>query len=556
MPLSNFAPYRLPPGSLPEEAHRLSTAAGAEPLLAAVDEPLPGPLLGEALALVFAGRAATVDEACRAADGSPSGNRSALRACLVSERHRAEVELALAAALTAGFAGVCLDRPDAPLAAGLFGAGFCRDCQRAFSRALDREYGDHFQPIDYLALAREAVAQASGAVGYAQLPFGRDFWRFRDDSLDRALTGYTRAARDLARASGKSFVVTAQFEAAGPAQLRAARHLDAAVFPVQQLHGAATGAGAFRLLRAVMGRRPCGAAVGAQLPLAALARVAGVAAACGVEAVAADPLEVAAAGLGPVRRFARELARRNGEARAEPVAECAVLYSAESDLWSGGDHREQVERAGEALAALHVQAPVVTSVADAPPGAALVLAGASALAPLDAAELARRIEAGGLALVLGGLGAVDGAGRPAEAPLPPAKAGGTRVGKGTVAALPALPPRAAAPGETDGLEPLAKAVTALLGKGRRAASAAGRAPLFVALHRTDDRLDVHLVTLGAGPAQGTTLFLGAQVAGSARWGRFQSAAGADEKIGMNPAGYSISTVLPAFQGYAVLSLAR
>jgi len=67
---------------------------------------------------------------------------------------------------------------------------------------------------------------------------------------------------------------------------------------------------------------------------------------------------------------------------------------------------------------------------------------------------------------------------------------------------------------------------------------------------------VHLVTLGSGPAQGSTLFLGHQVAGNARWGHFQSVEGADEKIGMNPSGYSISTVLPAFQGYAVLSIAR
>ncbi|BDG09670.1 type 1 glutamine amidotransferase family protein [Anaeromyxobacter paludicola] len=554
MALSNFAPYRLPPGSLPDEAQRLSAAAGAEPLLAAPDEPLPARLVGEALALVPAGRAQGLDEACRAADGSPSGSRAAMRPCLVSERHRARVAESVTAALTAGYAGVCLDRPDAPLAEGTFGAGFCPDCQRAFSKALTREYGDHFQPLDYLALAREAVAQAPGAVGFEQLPFGRDFWRFRTDSLDRALTAHARTARDLARAAGKAFAVTAQFEAAGPAQLHASRHLDAAVFPAQ-LPGASTGVGAFRLLRAVMGRRPCGAAVGAQLPQASLARVAAVGAACGVEVVASDPLEVAAAGLGSVRHFARALSRRDGEAWPEPVIECAVLYSAESDLWSGGAHREQVERAGEALAALHAQAPVVTRVEDAPAGAVLVLAGATALAPQDAAELSRRVEAGGLALVLGALGAVDGAGRPAEPPLPPGKPAGARVGKGTVAALPALPaPRA--PGDAAGLEPLAKALNVLLGKGRRAASAFGRAPLLVVLQRVEERLDVHLVTLGSGPAQGTTLFLGHQVAGTARWGRFQSAAGAEEKIGMNPAGYSISTVLPAFQGYAVLSIAR
>jgi hypothetical protein len=55
-------------------------------------------------------------------------------------------------------------------------------------------------------------------------------------------------------------------------------------------------------------------------------------------------------------------------------------------------------------------------------------------------------------------------------------------------------------------------------------------------------------------AQGATLFLGLHVAGTARRARFQSASGRDEKITMNPSGYSISTVLPAFKGYAVLSV--
>ena len=51
------------------------------------------------------------------------------------------------------------------------------------------------------------------------------------------------------------------------------------------------------------------------------------------------------------------------------------------------------------------------------------------------------------------------------------------------------------------------------------------------------------------------LFLGLHVAGAVRRARFQSAGGADEKIVMNPSGYSISTVLPSFRGYAVLGLA-
>ena len=560
-----FAPYRLPAGVLPQEASRIALSAAAEPLVVRLDEPLPGGMIGNALADIGAGHAFAPDEACRAADGSPSGAPGQLRACLVSARHRARVEQAVAAALAAGFAGVCLDRPDAPMAQGILGSGFCPDCQRAFSKELAREYGDHFMPVDYLALAREALANAPGAVGHAALPFGRDFWRFRVSSLDRAVQAYARASRDAARGAGRTFEVAAQLEAVGPAQLAAARHLDAAIFPVKA-ETQTSGAGLFRLFQAAMGRRPCAAAVQGEAPAPLVLRLAGVAAACGVELVA----EVGGAGraaapqnggdsasaLARLRRFARQLgAERNAPGVAEPVAECAILYSPEADLWTGGDHRVQVERAGDALAALHVQAPVVMRLSEASPGAVLVLAGAGALPAVDAQEVKRRLEAGGSALVFGEVSAVDTVGRAASSPFPAGKAHGAKLGKGTLVTLPALPtPRPGALLEPAQLEPLARALSVLLGKGRRAASVAGRTPLFVALARNAERLDAHLVSLGPAAAQGVTLFLGAHVAGAARRARFQSASGHDERITMNPSGYSISTVLPAFQGYAMLSI--
>ncbi|HET9596360.1 MAG TPA: hypothetical protein VFP65_12300 [Anaeromyxobacteraceae bacterium] len=215
-----------------------------------------------------------------------------------------------------------------------------------------------------------------------------------------------------------------------------------------------------------------------------------------------------------------------------------------------------MERAGDALAALQVQAPVVMRVADAPADAALVLAGCRELPPREAQELRRRVEAGGSALVFGEVGAVDDAGREATAPLPAGKPAGVKVGNGTVFALPPLPaPRPGTLPEMSQLEGLARALGLILGRARRAASAAGRTPLFVALYRNEGRLDAHLVALGtSGPAQGATLFLGLHVAGTARRARFQSASGRDEKIVMNPSGYSISTVLPAFEGYAVLTV--
>src|SRR5512138_205750 len=237
-----FAPYRLAPGALPEEAARAAEAIAAEPLLAPAAEPLPAPLVNRALADLAAGHAATGAEPCRAADGSVAGGGGPPRACLSSERQRARVGEAERAALEAGFAGVCLDRPDAPLALGLLGAGFCPECQRDLARQLAREYGEHFQPVDYLALARAAVAQAPGAISFAQLPFGRDFWRVRNEALVRSVRDHARAARDAARQAARPFEVVAQFEALGPAQLRAARHLDAAIFPAPIAVGA-TGIG-------------------------------------------------------------------------------------------------------------------------------------------------------------------------------------------------------------------------------------------------------------------------------------------------------------------------
>ncbi len=553
---SAFAPYRLAPGALPEEAARSAEAAAAEPLVATPQDPLPAPLVNRALADVAAGRAAPGAEPCRAADGSIAGGGGPPRACLSSGRQRARVGEAARAALQAGFAGVCLDRPDAPLALGLLGAGFCPECQRDLARDLAREYGEHFQPIDYLALAREAVAQAPGALSFAQLPFGRDFWRVRNEVLGVAVREYARAARDASREFARPFEVVGQFEALGPAQLRASRHLDAAIFPAPLASGA-TGLGVFRLLRGAMGRRPC-AIVPPPAPGMSLARLAAVAATCGIDLSGVEPSGVGKRDVAAVRRLARQL-QANGlsPGAGEPIAECAILYSAEADLWSGGRHRLAVERAGEAFAAIHVQAPVVMRLADAPPGAVIVLPDGGALSSQEAKDVGRRLDAGALVLAFGEPVVADEAGRPGATFLPSAKAGGTKVGQGTLAMLPPLAPEKPQKGGDRPPEPavLEKALSALLGKGRRAAGVAARVPLAVVLHRSDATLLVHLVAPEGERAQGATLFLGVHVAGGARRARFVSVEGTDVRIPMNPSGYSVSTVLPSFRGYAVLSLA-
>ena len=550
---TTFAPYRLAPGALPEEAARAAAVLEAEPLVAAPAEPLPAGLLNRALADVAAGRAALASEACRAADGSVSGMGGAPRACLSSERQRTRVGDAVRSAFAAGFAGVCLDRPDAPLTLGLLGAGFCTDCQRAFTRQLVRDYGEHFQPVDFLALAREAVAQASGALSFEVLPFGRDFWRARNDALERAVADYARSARDAARAAARRFDVVVQFDAVGPAQLRAARHADAAIFPAPSTAGT-TGLGRFRLLRAALGQRPTAVAPPGAAPPGANARLAAVAASCGIDLSGVEPSGVPGVEVARVRRLARQLAvAGRSPLAATPVAECAILYSAEADLWTGGRHRAAVERAAETLAQLHVQAPVVLRVGDAPPEAVIVLADAVGVTPLEAKEVRRRLEAGGGVLAFGEPAGADEVGRPGTPFLSGGKPGGVRIGKGTFAALgPLAPEKGSAAAPDPAL--LDKALAALLGKGRRAASVSSRQPMLVVVDRCGSAVHAHLVTLGPDRAQGATLFLGLHVAGDARRARFVSADGTDVRIPMNPSGYSLSTVLPAFKGYAVLSL--
>jgi hypothetical protein len=548
-----FAPYRLAPGALPEEAARAAAEDEAAPLVAGAGEPLPGPLVNAALADVPAGRAASLAEACRAADGSTAGGGGPSRACASSPRQRARVAEAARVALQAGFAGVCLDRPDAPLALGLLGAGFCPECQRDLARHLAREYGEQFQPVDYLALARAAIAQAPGAISYEQLPFGRDFWRVRNDALPRAVGDYARDARDAARDANRPFEVVAQFEAVGGAQLRAARHLDAAVFPGLPTSGS-SGLGLVRLLRAVMGRRPCALAPPLETSPAALARLAAIAASCGVDLSGVEPWGAAGREVAAVRALSRRLQRNGtGPASCDPVAECAILYSTEADLWTLGRHRAAVERAAETLAALHVQAPIVLRVEDAPPTAAIVFAGASGLPPQDAKEAKRRLETGaGGVIAFGDPACADETGRLLPGFLPAAKPGGTRVGAGVLAALPALE----GDGARGALDPviLERAVGAVIGRGRRAASLAGRAEMLVVLHRAPGALFAHLFADGPVRVQGATLFLGQHVAGGARRGRFVSADGQDVRIPLNPSGSALSTVLPAFRGYAVLSL--
>jgi hypothetical protein len=539
-----FAPFRLRSRSSLADAEATAAEAGASPLVVDPSEPLPEGLAARTVALVPASTADRPEEACRAADGTLAGVAGRERPCLHAEPFRSRIAESALAALAAGHAGALIDRLDASLSLGLFGAGFSDACLEAFLARLRREYGSQFERLDMRRLAGEALAVAPGAVTFEQVHFGRDFWRFRNDSLSEALGGLVLRTRDAARAARRPFTVAAGFESAGPAQFACTRHLDGAVFP---LRAGQTGLAAGRLWRAVLGRRGAAAALPAGTGPDDAGRIAASLACSGV-GVAFDEPGLAEA-LGPTTRLLREhVDRRAGLAFAEPVAECALLYSAESDLWTQGVHRAAVEEAGEALARAQVQWSVALSPAGLRPGTVLVLAQAAALAPAEAAAVRRFLESGGAILALGTPGQVDSSGRPIVPFLPEGRASGLRVGDGTLVSLPALAPGAAE------AEPIARAVETLRPTGGRAAEVTAPAPVQASLWRSPKRLDVHLVSLAGEPVQDATLFLDDEVAGGARRARFRSASGADEKFAVHPGRRSLSAVLPPFRGYAVLSL--
>lgn len=505
---SAFAPYRLAPGSMPEEGARNARLVGAGPLLTGTELALPPPLKAEAFALVEAGRASDETGACRGADGALAGSPTAPRACLVGERHRLSVAAAVRAAMEAGYAGVVFEHPDGPLVEGLLGAGFCPDCQREFQRRLSRKYGEQFQPIDFLAMARSAVAGASSALSFSTLPFGRDFWRFRHESLERAVRAQVRAARDAARVAARPFPLCGRFAALGPSQLGAARHLDAAIFPVT-LSGYPV-SGRFELLRGVLHRRAVAVEPPDDAPPAAWLRLASLGGPYGIGVAGVQPGREAGAVLAGIRTLIRRVAARGGAPSvATPLTEIAVLYSAEADVWSGGRHRRAVEAAIELLAQRQLQVTVALRLSELPAGVPLVLADAAALSRPEAREVEKRKAAG--APLLGFAGPGDEAA-------------------------------------------VVKAVEALFPPWKRAVTVQTTGPLIVTVRSHDDAIDVHLATAWPERASRTRLRLPVVLVRGARKATFFMSDGTEAMLRFSrDGGAAVLVDLPTFTGYAVLT---
>ena len=553
---SPFAPFRIRPGDAVAEAEAQAARTLGAPFVVDPAEPTAMRFAPTSLARVAAGTAADHEEACRDADGRASGTAGHQRACPHSAAHRARLLADCRSALEAGYAGVLLDRPDRVLGLGLFGAGFCEACQAAFQAGLREEYGAQLEPFDFRRIAADELASASGAVSFRKLHFGRDFWRFRLDSLAGAVSACVLPIRDAARVARRDFALVARFDQVGPAQFQAARILDGAILPLSPLPHH-TGAAEARLWRAAIGR----GAVAAQLPPGATADQVAIHAAALAATGVAVGLEEGdrASATATVRRLlADHAARRDGRPFENPVVEFQVFYSPEADMWSSGLHRLEAEEVGEILTRLHFQWDVATGGSPIHPGAVLVLPQALGLTPVEATAVTRFLEGGGKLLVLGEARVVAPGGRFLPPFLPEAKVGRlkpTRTGEGALVVVPPLVPAPSGGGLTSA--PVSGALegglAALAGRGRRALQVVSPSPLAVSAWRPPRRLDIHVASLAGGPVRGATLVVATEHSGSARRARFRGP-GIDEKIPLVPSAGEVAAVLPEFVGYGVLSL--
>ena len=523
----------------------------------------PAPLVNRALADV-AGRprrARRPRPAARPTAASPAGAGRRARASR-PPRQRARVAEATRAALQAGFAGVCLDRPDAPLALGLLGAGFCPECQRDLARHLAREYGEHFQPVDYLALAREAIAQAVGRALLRAAPLRpRLLARAQRGARPRGRAPYARDARDAARAAARPFEVVAQFEALGPGAAPRGPRTSTPRSSRRRPRRARPALGLFRLLRARDGAAPL-----RRRPARRVAAAAPRPARRGRRDLRRRALRASSPPATAGATSPRSAASRAGSSAqgprprgGDPVAECAILYSAEADLWTrrAPPRRGRARRRG-ARGAARAGAGRDSASQDAPAGAALVLAGRRARSRRRRRRRSRRrLEAGGAVLAFGEPARGRRArARPARRSSRRRRPAGRRSARGTLAVLPAARARGRRrrrPGRRRSSRRRSWRCSA--GDGARRASPRA-CPLLVVLHRVRRARSSRTSSRRGERAQGATLFLGVPRRGRARGARASSRrTGSDVRIPMNPSGNSISTVLPAFRGYAVLSLA-
>lgn len=535
MPAQPGAPGVPEKGALP--------AAAEGPLAAGVQESIPrAPELPWVVEVDVSLPAGEVDW-CRALDGSPAPVR-----CASSLEGRQAAGDAAAKAALLGEA-VLLGGLDRWYALGPERAGYCRSCEMELIEHLRESYGENLEPFDPLEPLR------SSALPLRERPFAgqKEAVRF-EESAAAAKSAVLRAREEARRKRSLEIAVLGRVGALSAAALELCRHVDGLLFELASLDPLAE---ILPLLaaRAALGQRPAVAVLPASATAAQVRLFAALAAACDCDVVLAEGAAPEALKALAKHRSFMVLVRERYRP-ALPLVDAEVLLSPSCDHWTQGAHQRAAAVVVAALARAQLQPAVRLDLAGEMRAPLLILAGASALSETDAAAARRHVEAGGEVLALGPALPADEEGRAGDPLFPEVKSGLDRVGEGRVYALEEAAPEAL----------LTRALRELLGRGRAQVTLSGRGRLWARAYLDPERkLDVHLVNLdlrepGFAPAQGMQVQIAGQAAGGGRsgyWFAPERDGGKDgERIVLNPSGFSVSTILPSVDGYALLAIPR
>jgi hypothetical protein len=536
----------LLPIELAEEEARLPPVAPAEAPAPGAQPAAPAPatrVLPRLVSVDIAVPASAADR-CHAADGSPLEVR-----CANSLEGRQHAGDAAARAAQLG---------EAVLLAGLDrwyrteGAGFCRSCELALVEFLRESYGDHLQPFDPLEQLRVS------ALPPRDRPFARQKEALRLlESIESAKRAVLRARDEARRSRGLEIPVIGRVGTLSAPALELCNHLDGLVFDLPSLDPLEA---LLPLLaaRAALGLRPAIAMLPASATVAQVRLFGAVTAACDTDLLLAPGAsEEAHAALAAHLEFLALVRERYRPAQA--LVDAEILVSPACDHWTDGAHQRTASTCAVALIGAQMQPAVRLDLSGGTRAPLLVIGGGAAIPGPDAAAARRHVEAGGDALIVGRCATIDDEGRPGEVVFPEVKSGLERVGEGRVYGV-----EEAAPGTLDAL--LTRALRELWGRGRAHFTLSGRGRLFLRAYLDPERkLDVHLVNLelrddGFAAAQGMQLSIAGQAAGGGRsgyWFAPERDGGRDgERITLSPSGFSVSTILPGIDAYALLAVPR
>jgi hypothetical protein len=483
---------------------------------------------------------------CKAIDGSPAPVR-----CASSLEGRQLAGESAAAAAKIGDAAL-LSGLDRWYRLGTDGAGYCRSCELTLIESLRESYGEQLQPFDALELLR------TSALPPRERPFARHKEALRlSEAVEAAKRAILRARDEARRTRGVELPVLGRVGTLSALALELCRHLDGLVFELPSLDPLQS---LLPLLaaRAALGGRPAVATLPPGATAAQVGLFAALTAACDTDlllpASASQEARVALAAHRTFLSLVRERYRPS-----VPLVDAEILLSARCDHWTAGAHQRAAGACAAALVRSQLQPSIRLDLAGGTRAPLLILAGAGALPESDAAAARKHVEAGGDLLLVGKAAPVDEEGRIGDPLFPEVKSGLDRVGEGRVYALDEAPP--------GGLEAaLQRALRELAGRGRAQVTLSGRGRLFSRAYLDPERkLDVHLVNLdlkgdAVATAQGVQLTIAGQAAGGGRSGYWFAAerdGGKDgERITLNPSGFSVSTILPSVNAYALLAVPR